>query len=419
MPPYFILNTIEINQSFGTFYLIKLKAKDLLELAFTDPIRYEGNELKGNQRLLDEKKRIKEIKEYVEGVDASFPNTIIISANYDVNGLNCDDEELRWKIEGEKLIIPTSKKLASIIDGQHRLFGFKDSNEVAKEMELACSVYLDLPNPLQAFLFATINSTQKKVDKSLAYEQFGFNIDSEDSSSWSPDKLAIALYKKFNDESDSPFYRHIKIAPQIDEILRKELKGQKWLISTATIVDGIIRLIASNPKNDKSQLQKFEISERKRSLLINDASPFRALYLDNEDIVIYKIVYNFFKAAEIILFENAPANSSIIKTIGIQGLFDSLRKISLIDLKLNQNVINKIDFSQDRYKAMLEKVVNVDFTDTLYQFSAVGRANVAETILFANGIIETPKIVDAKTPEELQLIERKIELHSKIKKFIG
>lgn len=417
MAPHLILDTIEVVQPFGSFYLVKIKARELLEISFTDPLRYELGRLKGNQRLLDEQKRVKEIKEFVEGYDASFPNTIIISANYDENGFNCDDDEIRWKIVDGKLVIPTSKKLSSIIDGQHRLFGFENANEYAQEMELACSVYLDLPNALQAFLFATINSNQKKVDKSLAYEQFGFNIDKEEPISWAPDKLAISLYKKFNDDSNSPFYRHIKIAPQIDEVLRKELKQQKWLVSTATVVDGIIRLISSNPKDDKYQLQKFPLSERKRTELKTDSSPLRQLFLDNQDIVVYKIVYNFFKAAEIKLFNDAADASSIIKTIGIQGLFDSLRKILLSDIQHNIN-LNDIDFSQTRYEAMLEKVSTVDFTNDFYQFSAVGRANVAETILLANDLVQTPNIAEARNEGESLRFERKIAQHTQIRSFL-
>jgi hypothetical protein len=42
-------------------------------------------------------------------------------------------------------------------------------------MQLICSIFFELPKPYQAQLFATINSTQKPVDKSLTYELFGYN----------------------------------------------------------------------------------------------------------------------------------------------------------------------------------------------------------------------------------------------------
>ena len=46
-------------------------------------------------------------------------------------------------------------------------------------MELLCAIFVDLPKPFQAQLFATINSTQKPVNKSLTYEMFGYNVDDE------------------------------------------------------------------------------------------------------------------------------------------------------------------------------------------------------------------------------------------------
>jgi DGQHR domain-containing protein len=64
------------------------------------------------------------------------------------------------------LEIPTPAKLGAIVDGQHRLFAFVQTKEPARlNMELLCSIYLDLPKPFQAQLFATINLTQKPVDK--------------------------------------------------------------------------------------------------------------------------------------------------------------------------------------------------------------------------------------------------------------
>jgi hypothetical protein len=69
---------------------------------------------------------------------------------------------------------------ASIIDCQHRMKGFEYiENESRLEMDLLCSVFFDLPNPYQAYLFATINGNQKRVDKSLALEQFGYYIENE------------------------------------------------------------------------------------------------------------------------------------------------------------------------------------------------------------------------------------------------
>ena len=55
---------------------------------------------------------------------------------------------------------------------------------------------------------------------------------------------------KLNTEVDSPLYRRILVAAENDfAISRAEAKAEnRWMISTATIVDGITRLISTSPK---------------------------------------------------------------------------------------------------------------------------------------------------------------------------
>ncbi len=424
------LDAFSVIQPFQEFYVCAINADKLLDIVYTDPIRYDKEgKLVGIQRTLDEKKRVKEIKEFVEGVDSAFPNSIILSANWDEDGFNIENEKLRWKFDRErnKLIIPTRERLASVIDGQHRLYGFKDANEEARKMQLLCSVYIDLPNSLQAYLFATINSTQKKVDKSLAYEQFGYNIDFEPPESWSPDKLAIALYKKFNTES-GPFYRHIKMAPQVDDAILLAIKESGWAVSNATIVDGILRMISSNPKRDKYLLQQIPIKERKRSLLnpdnkrsrelfpfLNkDKSPLRELYLNVEDIVIYKIIYNFFEAAFESLDLTNPSKSILTKTIGIQGLFDALKKVLEADISNVNGDLEQVNFKKQYYIEKFKRIINVDLGEDFFaRFSNIGRSQITDVFLLANGYISSISKQDMSDREKTRF-----EYLAKLQEFI-
>lgn len=175
-----------------------------MRVAESDQVRAEirsdgsGYDLYGTQRLIKES-RLKEIADYINRVDSSFPNSIILAANYDSSTgfdrdeseyIDSDDEGIptdkskAWFVEKSEdgyytLTIPAEKKLAAIIDGQHRLFAFaKAEIQARNSTDLLCSVYLDLPKALQAQIFATINSTQKRVDRSLTYELFGYNISS-------------------------------------------------------------------------------------------------------------------------------------------------------------------------------------------------------------------------------------------------
>jgi len=400
---------IRVNQPLGEFYITKLTAEILLEVTFSDPLRLiaENYKLSGAQRE-EQLKRLIEIGRYIDTVEAAFPNSIILGANYRPDGELEENEEFRWHIDFNdnneciNLVIPTSNRLASIIDGQHRLHGFKKiTNKNRLEMELLCAIYLDIPIPYQAYLFATINFNQKKVDRSLAYELWGYNLEDEPPKSWSPEKTAVFLCRKLNTDKDSPFYHHIIVAAQDDEILFKyKPHNIMWRVSTATIVDGILKLISSNPKKDKDEMHKLTIQEgRKRSLLEIDNSPLRKYYLETNDKVIYVTLFNFFTAVKNIFWSKASQNSYIIKTVGIQALFDVLWLILKNNFEKDKNI------SIEYFENYLKPSSNIDFTSQFFQASGLGRTRIKNLIAFRAGLISEKQLPKNDLKEYLKLFE--------------
>lgn len=393
---YLELNALKVNQPLGSFFVVSIPAENLLDVTFSEPMKYIDNKgnVQGSQRVKDEK-RLKEIATYIETVEMAFPNSIILSANYNQFGLLKENNQDRWRIESTdngafKLIIPKKIKLAAVIDGQHRLNAFefiKDKTKL-KEIELLCSIYFDLPNSYQAFLFATINSNQKKVDRSLALEQFGYNVDDEPAKSWTPEKFAVFLSRKLNtDFENSKLYKHIKVAPlNVDKLFIENIQ-ESWVVSTATIVDGITSLISTNPKRDRVLMQqKNWLSGRSRELIseIKDPSPLRNLFLDLYDQKIYNIITDYLKAVDEFYWQKAPKNSYIIKTVGIQALFDVLKGI----LKsVNINSESNIDF-----KKILNNTETLDFSDRFFQSSGIGRSRIRNTINIKLGTLSIDKI---------------------------
>lgn len=383
---------LKVKQPFGEFYITSIPAIDVLDYTFSDELRYnEEKELLGSQRRLDEKNRVKSITDYINGNDTAFPNSIILAANYNEDGLIEEDENIRWKIlnteiEGGQLYfieVPTKLKLAAIVDGQHRVNGFKNATDERKEeLELLVAVYFDLPNPYQAYLFATINYNQKPVDKSLALEQFGYLTQLAPPMAWSPELLAVYLSKRFNIEERSPFFNHIKIAPQNDEfLLTLESKNVDWIISTATIVDGILKLITTNPKKDSDELRKMDDHIKKRGLIIrNDSSPLRSFYILGNDLFIYQTVYNFFKACEELIFDPFNGKKTYIKkTIGIQVLFTLLKEI------LNRNLDEDKNISIEYFKDFIDKFKYLDFNDDFFTASGIGKSRIQNLIYIVLG----------------------------------
>lgn len=382
--------SIHITQPIGEFFIAPIPARILLETAYSHRLEAEKIEegiykLKGSQRKLLET-RLKQIGRYIDTVESAFPNTIILAANYrqDDDKLEENIEE-RWNVKiGNNgyadITIPSPKKLAPIIDGQHRLFGFNYANDKMLDFPLVCSVFFDLPKPYQAFLFATINSNQKSVDKSQTYELFGYDIQDEPPEAWTPEKLSVFLSRKLNMEKDSPLYNRIIISAENDIVLGLSAARKKgrWMISTATIVDGILKLISGNPKEDAYTMHtKKTGAGRERSILRDGKKktsyPLREFFINENDKLIYTILKNYFIAVNNIFWENIDKSSYITKTVGVQALFDILKAIC------NESIQNK-NIAVSFFSEKLQPAGDIDFSDDFFQASGTGKTRIRNCI---------------------------------------
>ena len=383
----------------GEFYLTALPVKLLLNVGFTMPLKInEYEQLEGNQRRLDPK-RVKDIESYLRSQDAVLPGTIILAANCNTDGEILDpygdSAKMRWSIKNfdgnsndsvYELEIPSdNEKLAAVVDGQHRLWGFENLPEAAKEMLLPCAVFLDLPTPMQASIFATINFNQKPVSKSQSYELFSYNLEDEKESAWSPDKFAVFLTRKLNALDESPFKNHIKVSAQDERESAKTIKQfqKEWCVSTATIVEGILSLISKNPKDDRNKLYQHSSFSRSRKKVLSEGSmppPFRSMFISEErDIVIYKAILNFWNAVNEVFWKKIPdgAASPIRKTAGIQALFRILKE-------LLPKQIDEMDFRQEIWQTILSPASLIDFSVPPFtESSGKGRTFIQDAILVA------------------------------------
>ena len=399
---------IRIVQPMGVFYATAIRARDLLTVCYSDQLsavqQGETYRLTGSQRPIVEK-RLKEIGRYIGTIEAAFPNSIILAANYEQGERHLvSDSERQWRIELDdagsdfgELIIPTREPLAAIIDGQHRLFGFTYAEPRMLDMFIPCSIFLDLPRPYQAYLFATVNSTQKRVDRSQTYELFGYNLDEEPPEFWSPEKLAVFLTRKLNADSASPLNQRILIAAANDfAFTRAQARAEdRWMVSTATVVDGITRLITTAPKSDADALRKGKKHRRLRLAELGriDRSPLRELYISTNDHVLHKAVCNFFLALLDVCPRQLSSNSFLTKTVGIQALFDTLRELA-------PEALREKNFSLEWFSEKLEKLSRTDFAHPAFQqASGQGRIMIRRVIFHLLGLDQQLR------PEVQDLIE--------------
>lgn len=402
-------NILEVKQPLGTFYVFKITAFELLQLVDTEPyflsLENENFRNEGIQRKFDEG-RGREIANFLRSTESALPNSIIIAGNSKNN-----PEHDEWKIVHEiknnckeiYLNIPELKINGTVIDGQHRLFSFKHLNiEEQKNYELLCTLYLDLPNPYQAYIFATINMNQRKVDKSLAYELYGYDLNDELSNKWSPEKLAVYLTRKLNTDIKSIFRGHILLAANSDEILEKIADGKSigWTVSTGAIVEGILSLITSNAKRDRDELQLKPEKERSRLNLenIRSTAPLRKYYIENNDLLIYTILINYFEASYNTLFKE---DSILYKTVGIQVQFMVLKKILQ---KLDEDKNISVAYFSENIKHYFGKVQDIKFEDNFFQLSGVGKTRMKNVILHSMNLFDVNEIKNTNELKEYRRI---------------
>ena len=265
----------EVVQPLGLFYIGVMDSEALLAISYADIRRMNERDIEkylGIQRPLD-RKRVAELHEYVNTVDAAFPGNILLSVS---------SENARYIPEEREMAIRRDERVAKIIDGQHRIAGLQNAKE---EFQSVVAVFVDMDIEDQANMFATINLKQTKVNRSLAYDLFEF------AESRSPQKTAHNIARLLNFEEGSPLKGKIKLLGVASA------KGSGETLTQALVVDEILFLVTGTAMKDRDDLR------RGRSLSpigTNELRrlPFRNLFIREDDAVIARNIWNYFDAVD-------------------------------------------------------------------------------------------------------------------------
>lgn len=400
---------IRVSQPIGSFWVAAVPAAVLLECTVPDPLRIVldpafkdtpefARHVKtlGNQRKL-QRERLAAISDYIDSIESTFPNSIILAAPGASSELHSSDvkssERGAWKLSSKEagvanLEIPTSPKLASVVDGQHRLYAFLHTQiEQRKNFELLCSIFFDIPMPVQAMVFATINTTQKPVPRAMALNLFGYNVEDEERDLWSPEKLCVFIARRLNfDKDGSRLFHRIKIEAEgaPTPVL---LNNATRAVSLTAIVDGVRGLISVDPKQDHTTLRSERVFRRpRRKDLKSDRSPLRAWYLDCADRELYDLVRGFVAVIDTMFWHDAPARSMLTRAVGIRALFAFLRAV----LTAHGNVASRrsnseIEILVRGVGTKLEAVSSIDFADSYFEATGRGQSRILHALLVGTG----------------------------------
>lgn len=273
------VNSLEVNQPIGKFYVGVMDYTDLEYISHTDVRRLKSEkrdveEYIGIQRPLSSS-REKEIGKYVNLVDATFPNSILITI---------PSENAHFDNETNTLTIDRKPDVAKVLDGQHRIAGLNHYTKDGENFQLIVTIFIDMELEDQAIVFSTINKTHTKVNKSLTYDLFEF------ATSRSPQRTAHNVARALNQKDGSPFENKIKILGVADD-------KEKETITQATFVEALLKFITKDKMTDRDLYRRGK-SPEKYTEKENKKYFFRPLFLDKDDAKIAQAMWDFFKAVE-------------------------------------------------------------------------------------------------------------------------
>lgn len=334
------LRTIKVSQKIGSFYLTKMSPSLLNTIANRSLSIYEDS-VKGLQRDTNLQKS-EEIRQYLkEDPSACFPNTIILAIRDDLSY----EEPLFTFDDSDNLRVALVPDVANIIDGQHRLSGFDETDD---SFELPVAVFLNLDLGEQAKIFAKINSTQTKVNLDVVYENF-FK-----SQFRSREKIAFYIVKNLNEKNDSPWFRKIKTL--------------------------------SDKSGDLAQGSMAKFFDKR---LLAEGRIFGEWYRSGRDQEIYDSIKNYFKVLSNtfpVSWENINDNYVLTKTTGFVGSMMFFQDI------LRQNNFSKSSIDYDTFAGYFNGMQENEFpsiTNENFKAGGVGQSEFRnmlrmKSVLFSN-----------------------------------
>ena len=173
-----------------------------------------ASDVKRYQRLVS-RVRLREIRRYIVQEGGFFPNSVILNIRaksplrFDLGGGGGHASETSLGI----LHLPQKYHSAMIIDGQHRLFAYGETDE-RRTHKIPVVAFVNLPGEQQADMFVTINATQRSVPQNLLMTlRAEFDWESNDPSE-AKNAAEVRLVGDLNNSADSMLYGRVVLAEE-------------------------------------------------------------------------------------------------------------------------------------------------------------------------------------------------------------
>jgi DGQHR domain-containing protein len=279
------IDALKVTQPIGDLFVASIEHDVLCKISYFD-VRRVLQERRDVERYLGIQRplvprRVADLEDYVNFVDATFPSSIILAIDDEYASYDAKREKLTLRNykEGESSPSIAISEIARVLDGQHRIAGL--ANFKGPLFGLPVTIFIGSDIADQAYIFSTVNLEQTKVSKSLVYDLF------ELARTRSPQKTCHNIAVALDRDEKSPFYQRIKRLGFATQDRKFETLTQ------ATFVEGVLPLVSDEPKKDRDlllrgeKLTKVRDAEAKRLI-------FRNMFIDAKDLDIAKIIHNYF-----------------------------------------------------------------------------------------------------------------------------
>ncbi len=194
-----------------TYYSFSIEPERLLKIGYVLHRSDANRKMMPTYQRVIKKSRLNQIREFVKN-GGYFPNSVIISIKGPKRGLRFDtksgDDASRAQLG--ILYLPKKYHSAYIIDGQHRLYGYADT-EYAEKNTIPVVAFENLDQEEQIKLFMEINENQKAVPKNLRNTLSADLLWTSSSYSERRKALRLRIAETLGEDSNSPLYGHVLI----------------------------------------------------------------------------------------------------------------------------------------------------------------------------------------------------------------
>lgn len=217
-----------------TYYSFAIEPSRLLKTSYVLHRNQANSEMMPTYQRIIKKARLKKVAAFVNS-GGYFPNSILLNVetrrgtgdlNFDLAGQSPSEAKLGM------LHLPQTYRAAYIIDGQHRLYGYANSERAETDL-IPVVAFVDLPRDKQVELFMQINENQQAVPKNLRNTLNADLLWESDDYRERARALRLHVAQSLGERKSSPLFDRV--------IIGENIKTSTRCITIDAINNGLVR----------------------------------------------------------------------------------------------------------------------------------------------------------------------------------